>query len=74
MKFGLLTVVGVPLITPLAGLRFSLAGSDPEKSDQVKLPVPSLAVAVLEYAVLIVPSGNEVVVNDGVAAIVINNA
>ena len=66
-------MVGVPLITPLAGFRLRPAGSDPENSDQVKLPAPPVAVAVWEYAMLTVPPGKEVVVNEGADVIAIDN-
>ena len=74
MKFGLLTVVGVPLITPFAGLRLKPLGRFPENSDHVSGAVPPVADAVCEYGNPTVPPGNEVVENDGAAEIAIDNS
>jgi hypothetical protein len=68
------TVFGVPVIAPVPAFRFSPSGRDPTDTDQVRLPVPPVAVAVFEYAVPTVPPGNEVVVNEGAPEMFIENA
>ena len=71
-------VVGVPLITPVAGSNVKPAGSggDPAANCHVRAPAPPVAVSVCEYGtftipllstVVVIPSGRVVIVNVAVA-------
>ena len=63
------TVVGVPLIVAVVGLKDKPAGSVPLLTDHVKGPRPPVTVSVRVYGVPTFPPGSVLEVMDGAGAV-----
>jgi hypothetical protein len=76
VKFAVVAVVGVPLITPLEEESVRPAGSAPDETDHAYGGVPPVAAKLTEYDVPTIPpgKGGAVVINNGGGLIVTENA
>ena len=73
VKFDGPTVVGVPLMVPLAEFRLSPGGSAPSDIDQVRGATPPVETTAREYAVSFVPPGKVADVMDSAVIVTANS-